>query len=150
MRQRKQGMNPSGQVVKQREGNTESRSRRNEQGFVMVEILFAMVLLSLALLTLSELWQASQQLERRTQIHLSLSRHALSTLEQLRAESTVAPASSTREISSTLLTSLALPKITESVDITQDTTSGLILISLRYQWQEGGRSYEQRYATLHR
>ncbi|WP_109690904.1 hypothetical protein [Tumebacillus permanentifrigoris] len=111
---------------------------KNEQGFVLLETLLALLILSLGLLLITELWQACGQMERRTQTELLLSRRAFSMIELTRVSST--PIVGTR--------TLAVAGATETTEITPDPASGLKRITFTYTWQEGGRTYVQRWATL--
>lgn len=117
---------------------THRHFKKNEQGFVLLETLLALLLLALALMLVTELWQASAQLERRTQTELTLSRQALSTLELARVQPALPVATRTTAVAGG----------TETTVIQVDPISGLTSISLTYTWQEGGRTHVQQWATL--
>ncbi|MBL0387032.1 hypothetical protein JJB07_10255 [Tumebacillus sp. ITR2] len=121
--------------------------KQNEQGFVLLETLLALFLLSLALLLAVELWQASAAQERRAQLHLVISRLALSTLEQARIQNPLPIGTSLRDVTSQLST--AVP-VTETTVVSFDPTSGLTKINLTYTWQEGGHPFVQNWAALYR
>jgi Tfp pilus assembly protein PilV len=114
--------------------------QKNEQGFVLLETLLALLILACALLLIAELWQASVQLERRASSQLLLSRRALSVLEGARVQPALQTGTSTQRVDG----------VTETTEISPDPASGMIRLLITYSWEEGGHSYVQRWAMLHR
>ncbi|KEO82660.1 hypothetical protein [Tumebacillus flagellatus] len=118
----------------------------NQRGFVLLETLLALFLLSLALLTAAELWQASAAQDRKANLHLLVSRLAVSTLEEARAKPSLSAGTTIRDVASLLQTPMP---ITEASEIKPDPISGLTMLTLTYTWNEGGRSYVQTLSALH-
>lgn len=113
----------------------------NERGFTLVEMMCAMLVLSLTLLIFAGLSQAAQTEERNAALRLAISREAVTVMENWRMQTTLTPSTATHVLSM------------QNVAVTETQTvaaqAGLKCLTLSYIWQEGGRSYAQTWATLH-
>jgi prepilin-type N-terminal cleavage/methylation domain-containing protein len=113
----------------------------DERGFTLIEMMCAMLVLSLTLLIASALSHAIQSQERRSALRLAISREAVSVMENWRMQSTLLPQSNSRQ--------LVLQNVTVTETIAVQPVAGVMQASLSYAWQEGGRPYVQTWATLH-
>ncbi|ARU63258.1 hypothetical protein CBW65_21460 [Tumebacillus avium] len=116
---------------------------QNEQGFTLIEALCAIVVTSFTVLLAVGLWQASLAAERQAELQTSLTRQAVSRLERLQAEPSVAARDDTTEIN------IRGTAITERFTITIIPEAALYRVTITYTWQERGRAREQTWATYH-
>ena len=116
---------------------------KDEQGFTLVEAVFSLMVLSLALLLASRLWLTSSAQERRAELQFSVSRQAVAAMESWRGANTVSPGTNEREFRVGQVT------VRETKASTPEP-EGLMRLVVTYAWEEGGRHYEQTWATLHR
>ena len=116
---------------------------KGEQGFTLVESMFSLLVLSLALLLASRLWLTASAQELRAELQFSVSRQAVAAMESWRGANTVAPGTTEREFR---VGQVTVRETKEAVAEPQ----GVMRLMLSYEWEEGGRRYEQTWATLHR
>jgi prepilin-type N-terminal cleavage/methylation domain-containing protein len=114
---------------------------RNERGFTLIEMMCAMLVLSLTLLIASALAQASAAQERRSALRLAISGEAVSAMENWRLQSAIVPQSMSRQ--------LLVQHVTVTETSVVQPSSGLMQLTLSYAWVEGGRPFVQTWATLH-
>lgn len=114
---------------------------RDERGFTLIEMMCALLVLTLTLLVTSALSHAIQTQEQRSALRLAISREAVSVMENWRMQDALATHTDSRQL---LLQHVA---VSETTSVQQN--AGLMQMSLSYSWQEGGRSYVQTWATLH-
>ncbi|ASS74966.1 hypothetical protein CIG75_08185 [Tumebacillus algifaecis] len=115
---------------------------RNEKGFTLIESLCAVVITSMTILIASGLWQACIAQERQSAMYFAVSRQAVSDMERLRAEQSVMPGEEVRDLEVDGMRILSHRTIVQEADLFQ--------VTLTFTWQEGGRTHEQTWATLHR
>lgn len=114
---------------------------KNEQGFTLIEALCAVVVTSFTVLLAAGLWQATLSAERQAELQTSLTRQAVSHLERLRAEPSVAARDDTTELK------IRGTAITERFTIVPEAV--MFRVTITYTWQERGRAREQTWATYH-
>jgi Tfp pilus assembly protein PilV len=113
---------------------------RDERGFALVETMVAVLILAFMVLAVSGLWRAAQTADAGSEWMFHLSREAVNQMEAWRLETELTSGTTTRE--------WRLQQILVAERKAVQWEDGLWKLTLTYQWQEGGRTREQTWATL--
>jgi type II secretory pathway pseudopilin PulG len=115
--------------------------RKDERGFILVEVLCAVVMLAVGILVGAQFMQTAQALDRRSELLFALAQEAAAVLEMWRAQDVAEVQFQEREFV-LMGTKIREHRVVEEV-------GGSWRMTLRFEWREGGREREQVWATFH-
>lgn len=114
---------------------------RSERGFVLLEALCAVTIVSLTIMLATALWHASIRQERQSELHFLVSRIAVSQMERIGEAQSIAAVERTNE--------LEILGVSVEERLLVEREGQIYRVVLTYSWLEGGRAHAQSWATLH-